>query len=156
MDAQQLRVDIVRPALTAIGLHSAAAENLVMGTAAQESHLKYVRQLGGGPALSLFQIEPTTYYDMWETYLDYRPELAGIIRKSISVDARPPASRLVWDMRLAAIMCRVRYRRVSEPLPDEHDIWAMAAYYKKYYNTIHGKATEQEFVDNYRLVATKS
>lgn len=60
MNGKQFRIEIVRPALVTIDLYSDAAENLVMGTAAQESHLDYVKQSGNGPALSLFQMEPAT------------------------------------------------------------------------------------------------
>lgn len=152
MDAKQLRIEIVRPALQSIDMHSEAAENLVMGTAAQESRLKYVRQLGGGPALSLFQMEPETYNDLWANYLDYRADVSAAIRKSLSTHTTPPAERLKWDMRLGAIMCRVHYRRRPEPLPDAGDVWGMAAFWKQHYNTVLGAGTEQEFVDNYRLV----
>ena len=49
LNAQQLRTLVVRPALQAIGAWSPAAENLVMGTAGQESRLTHLHQLGGGP-----------------------------------------------------------------------------------------------------------
>lgn len=152
MNADQFRRNIVRPALRAIGLHSVAAENLVMGTAAVESGLEYVRQLHNGPALSLFQIEPRTHDDIWENYLAYRRELAETLLAAIAAGERPPADRLIWDLRYSAIMCRIHYKRVPELLPDADDIWGMARYYKTFYNTVAGKAKEHDFVDSYRLV----
>ncbi len=155
MDANQLREFIVIPALKAIGYHSLAAENLIMGTAAQESHLKYIKQLGTGPALGLFQMEPATYDDIWNNYLKHRKGLSDVILDAIAYHgeaAQPDASRMVWDMRYAALMCRIHYLRVSAPLPDATDVWALAGYWKKYYNTVHGAGTEQEFVDNYARV----
>ena len=118
MDAKQLRELIVRPALVEVGLHSDAAENLVMGTAAQESNLKYVHQLGDGPAVGLFQMEPATHDDIWDNYLQYRDPLADKIFEAIEyndmVQKIPPSpERMTWDFRYAAIMCRVHYRRVS-------------------------------------------
>lgn len=154
MNANQLRRDIVRPALRLIGLHSDAAENLVMGTAAVESGLEYVRQLENGPALGLFQMEPATYDDIWSNYLAYREQLSRDIRYAISTAViRPPSDRMVWDLRLAAIMCRIHYLRQKPPLPDPSDVWAMAAYWKEHYNTPLGKGTEQKFVDKYALVS---
>ncbi len=152
MDARQLRELIVKPALEEVGLHSDAAEDLVMGTAAQESHLQYVKQLGGGPALSLFQIEPATYTDYWENYLAYQADLASEIRAACGFEGIPEPTRLVWDFKFASIMCRVHYRRISSPLPMHGDLPGYAAYWKKYYNTVHGAGTEEEFVENYELV----
>jgi hypothetical protein len=150
MDADQLRKAIVRPALGLIGVTS--GENLVMGTAAQESQLKYVKQLGSGPALGIYQMEPATYKDIWDNYLSYREELATKILDSIDATMIPTAERLIWDFRFATIMCRVHYRRVAEPLPDENDIPGMAQYWKTHYNTELGAGTVEEFIHNYALV----
>lgn len=58
MDKRQLR-NLIRRVLIGIGGYSEEAENLLMGTAAQESALgEYIRQLGNGPALGIFQMEP--------------------------------------------------------------------------------------------------
>lgn len=151
IDPIQLRELIVRPALVALNMHSEAAENLVMGTAAQESLLgKFLKQVGGGPALSIFQIEPATYQDYWDGYLADHPDVANLVRKAVCTnEGTPPAGRMVWDLRYAAMMCRIHYRRIRSPLPDAQDVWALAAYWKKYYNTVHGAGTEQEFVDHY-------
>ena len=157
MDATQFRELIVRPSLEEVGLHSDAAEDLVMGTAAQESHLQYVKQLGGGPALSLFQIEPATYNDYWDNYLQHREDLSDKIFEAIQYDDEvqkvpPDPERMVWDLKFASIMCRIHYRRISEALPQSGDVAGYAAYWKKYYNTVHGAGTEEEFVQNYELV----
>ena len=76
IDAEQLRKDIVRPAIEKIGLWSQEAEDLLIGTAAQESHLgTYLRQLGDGPALGIFQMEPATHNDIHENFLRYKHDL---------------------------------------------------------------------------------
>lgn len=138
--------------MQAIDLYSLAASNLVMGTAAQESHLEYVKQLGDGPALGLFQMEPATHDDIWRNFLDFRQDLSESICNSIDCPFKPPAERMVWDMRYAAIMCRVHYVRVPEVLPDALNVNDMARYWKKYYNTEAGAGTEAEFVENYKRV----
>lgn len=152
MNAHQLRIYIVRPALKEIGLWSEAAEDLVMGTAAQESHLEYVKQLGGGPALGLFQVEPMTYRDYWDNFIDDREDLRNSILHALRTVEEPRPDRVVWDLRYGAIMCRIHYRRIRSPLPSHGDIDGYAAYWKKYYNTVHGAGTEQEFVDNFKRV----
>ena len=58
LDASHLREVVIKPALPEIELWSPAAEELVLGTAIVESRLSFIKQLGSGPALGLWQIEP--------------------------------------------------------------------------------------------------
>ena len=152
INARHLRDLVVGPALRQVNLHSAAAENLVMGTASQESNLRHLRQHDEGPALGLWQMEPVTHDDIWATWLEYRPTIAVNVLLAIDAQNPPQAERLVWDLRYAAIMCRLRYRRVRDPLPHFDDVWALAQYWKDHYNTVHGRGQVHEFVNNYRNV----
>lgn len=54
----------------------------------------------------------------------------------------------------AAMMCRIHYRRVSEPLPAAGDLPAQAAYWKKWYNTELGAGTEAEYIEHWNQVMT--
>lgn len=152
IDAKQLREDIIRPALHSIGLWTAAAENLVIGTAAQESQLgTYVRQLGGGPALGIFQMEPATHRDIWDNYLRYQPDIRELMMMNyIPATTEPEANDLIGNLSYAAAMCRIHYRRVSEKLPAADDYSGLASYWKRHYNTVRGKGTEADFLANYR------
>jgi len=47
-------------------------------------------------------------------------------------------------------MCRMHYYRKSEPLPESDDVRALGEYWKKHYNTVKGKGTVDEFVENYK------
>ena len=123
------------------------AVNLVWGTGAHESAgFKYRKQLGGGPALSYFQIEPNTFNDIVSNFLKYKPKLVAKI-KSICDVSELNSNDLYLNDRLAICMCRVHYFRCKEPIPNS--IEGYAALWKLRYNTIHGKGTEQEFIDNY-------
>ena len=44
--------------------------------------------------------------------------------------------------------CRLKYYRVPKKLPS--DLEGQAAYYKKYYNSAHGKASEEEYIEQYK------
>lgn len=158
LHTQQFRELVVRPTLTFIGLWSPARENLLIGTALQESRLHYLKQLGKGPALSVYQIEPRTYQDLYDSYLAWRPDMQD------KVDAlcgrmntgKNKVLELVGNLNYATAMAAVFYRRVKEALPPPFDAQAMAAYYKRYYNTPAGKATVEgalpffkEAVDGY-------
>ncbi|KZC99678.1 MULTISPECIES: hypothetical protein [unclassified Thalassospira] len=149
IDASQLRLAVIRPVLKEAGVWSQAAENLVLGTAAQESCCgKYLVQLKGGPARGIFQMEPRTLDDIYDNYLSYRDDLRGTVDAWL-IGAIDKAENLTVNLAYAALMCRVHYLRRAEPLPKADDVRGMAVYWKRYYNTVHGKGTEQEFVENY-------
>ena len=148
MDAQAFRVDIIRPALKVTDLWSESAENLLLGTALAESNLDVVKQIGGGPALSFFQIEPATYADIM-SYLSRRRDLKDKIMSALYVDIMPDSSCLTWNIRLAALVARLIYWRQPDPLPSPDDAVGMASYWKIHYNTEQGSGTEQHFIDQW-------
>lgn len=151
--AQQLRDQVIRPVLVYLGMHSEAAENLLLGTAAQESHLgKYLTQLSG-PALGLFQIEPFTHDDIHHTYLAFRPQLA---KQVVTLTGTWPDrhAQLASNAGYAVAIARLKYYRIDEPLPAANDVEGLARYWKAHYNSPQGAGTVEEFVDNWhRYVA---
>jgi len=120
------------------GLHSEVAINLLMGTMAQESRFgTYMKQLGLGPALSPYQVEPSTFFWLRDHFKFKYPSIA-----LWTLDD------LLYDFRVSTIICRLRYRIVSAPLP-QNDVIELAMYWKKWYNTYKGAGTVPEFVANY-------
>lgn len=146
LDVPQFKSLVISPALAVIGLHSVAAEELLLGTALQESRLQYLKQIGPGPALGLFQMEPVTHDDIWNNYLSYRKDLAT---KVIRLTHNRVQASLATDLLYAAAMCRVHYRRVADALPAQGDYEAQAAYWKEHYNTFEGAGTEDEYLENW-------
>lgn len=154
IDAEQLRVDVIRPTLAALSMPSRAAENLLLGTAAVESRLgSYLRQVGGGPALGIWQCEPATHDDIWENYLRLRGPLRDTVRRLAPpllwsdnpvVMVKPDA--LIASHWYAAAICRLHYRRYPEPMPAEDDWRAMAELWKARYNTAAGAGTVEKFL----------
>lgn len=149
LDPRQFRELIVRPTLQSLDLHNNAAENLVWGTAAHESRLVYLRQNGGGPALGLYQIEPTTYADLCRNYLAPRAALEAGANRFLA-PAPSPTEQLVTNLAYATAICRLLYYRAAPPLPDAADIDGLAAYWKAHYNTSLGKGTAAEWAQHYR------
>ncbi|MGI9249901.1 MAG: hypothetical protein ACR2PR_01715 [Pseudohongiellaceae bacterium] len=134
---------------------SDSALNMLLGTAAQESHFgTYLRQLGNGPALGVFQMEPATHDDIWRNFIEYQPgiqaALDGALDGAMAYRGGPQAERMAHDLHYAAIMCRIHYYRVPEALPAWNDVNALAAYWKEHYNTHLGAGTVEEFVENYK------
>lgn len=148
MDQGQLRGLIAR-VLNAAHLHSPQALELLMGTAAQESHLgTYLHQIRG-PALGIFQMEPATEQDIWHNYLRYKPNLADTVARVCSV-AVPSSWALETNLAYQIIMARIHYHRVKSPLPDPGDVEGMGKYWDDHYNCNPDKGTVEEFVINYK------
>lgn len=144
---------VIREALETIDLYSLAAEQLLIGTAAQESGLIHLRQLGNGPALGYFQMEPDTHEDIWLSFLRFRKELQAKVCTLVQFGALGQEG-LVLNPHYAAGMARVHYLRDKEPLPEAGDVAGMAGTWKRVYNTEKGVGRPAEFVRNYeRLVA---
>ncbi|MXV44301.1 hypothetical protein GS501_04475 [Saccharibacter sp. 17.LH.SD] len=143
LDLSQLKAEIVRPTLKAIGLWSLAAENLLTGTALVESGGVYLRQLGSGPALGLWQMEPFTHDDCWQNFLKFpaHHSLADAILAMQSHD-QTPSGQLVSNLRYACAMARVKYLRAPAPLPSAQDAIDLSSYHKRWYNTQGGAADE--------------
>lgn len=155
IDKSQLRT-LVNQTITFLGLHSQAAEDLIMGTIAQESRMgTYIKQLGKGPALGICQMEPATHDDIWDNYLKYKPALANLLwtlsldNGMFTSDDKPDCTQMMGNLYYAIAMCRIHYLRKPDALPREGDVAGYAAYWKKYYNTSLGKGTTAEFLANY-------
>jgi hypothetical protein len=147
--ARNVLVNAIRPALNTLEMGGLAAEQLVLGTGIQESLLVHRQQLGGGPALGLFQMERATHDDCWENFLKFRTALADTVRQTLAAGQQPVADTMKVNDRYAAAMCRIRYRRVSDPLPAPNDLQAMANYWKQHYNTPLGAGTPEEFLEKW-------
>jgi hypothetical protein len=155
LNLQDFRVFVVRPALYRISKHSQAAENLVLGTAIHESHLKWLDQMtpGPGPAYGLFQMEKATHDDIWQNYLAYNDQLRqDVLRLASNTGGLPNVDELHGNLIYAAAMCRVHYARVPAPLPGGTDIEGLARYWKQYYNTPLGKGTVEQATEAFRMV----
>ena len=147
-DKRQFR-SLVDRVTTEIGLYHPAATNLILGTAAQESRFgTYLRQIGGGPALGVFQVEPETESSIWHDYIVYRQSMIDSMLNILGL-LGPDPLRLEGDLIYQIALCRIQYRRKPEPLPDEIDIEGLGRYWKTWWNTEAGKGTVKEFIDNY-------
>ncbi len=140
---QKFLLDEIEPALRAIDLFSENAAQLLLGTAIVESALKYREQLGGGPALGFFQMEPNTHNDIWNNYLKYRKPLRDKLTLLLTSDDK--LNELKLNDKYGAAMARIHYKRVSESIPNLNDIPTMSKYWKKYYN-VSGKRPAEDYV----------
>lgn len=128
---------------------SEEAVELLMLTAAQETHLgRYFHQVRG-PARGFFQVEPATE----------RGLLADLQKKGGTLWQKMQSLMLgstrfldmIYSVPYQVAMARYFYFTKPGAIPKE--LGAQADYYKKYYNTYLGKATVAEAIDNYRRYA---
>jgi len=155
MSPDDFIVDIIKPSLEHIHLYSLSAAQLLLATAIQESRLVYRKQIGG-PALSYFQIEPDTHFDIWENFLKYRNRLSDRVIGLMSKPSADKLNELENNDKYAAAIARIHYLRVPAPLPDLNNIPDMAAYWKRYYNTELGRGTEDEFIENWNKLGAEA
>ncbi|MCG8317469.1 MAG: hypothetical protein MI976_29980 [Pseudomonadales bacterium] len=150
--ALEFKHRIIKPVLEKLKLSSAAAEELLLGTAVQESlNFTYRRQVGGGPARGYYQMEPATHDDIWNNYLKYRPDLAAIVDSFVHSNSVDRYEALENNDEYASAMARVHYLRVPAALPAQGDLVGQANYWKQYYNTPLGKGLPQEYIEKWNL-----
>ncbi len=147
---------VIRPALKLMEgvndsqlprFNTMAAEQLLVGTAAQESGgFLYLRQKGPGPALGIFQIEPRTFHDLWSRL---SPSLRAVLIAEAGAFS-PTPDMVAWNHRFGAMMARLKYRDDPNPLPNAGDIPGMAWAWKRGYNTVKGDGTVEEFISSWR------
>lgn len=153
LDPTQFRNEVVRPALKSLGprFYSEAAEGLVLGTQITESNIgsvTHLRQSGNGPALGVFQIEPPTFWDIYNRYLGARPEIMKNLQPLMT--GEEPLRQLVTNLSFAAAICRLRYWMDPAPLPTYEDADGMGATWKRVYNTHLGAGDPAHFAAIYR------
>lgn len=148
---EHLREYVIRPVLHHLGLYSEAAEELLVLTAAVESQGgQYLHQLGKGPAVGIYQMEPATHDSLWANYLRYRHDLADKVHELelpsfYGDDAREMAGNLYY----ATAMARVFYLSKPGAIPKAADVRGLAAYWKIYFNTHLGAGTVEKAVQAY-------
>ncbi len=139
--ATDLRSLVIRPTLEQLDDWSPAAENLLLGTAAQESqlgfrlhnsHLQSSQNQGQG----LYRISPNTHIQVWDEFLITDPELASRLRGLASQQQflKAPHQELITNLSYATGVAWMIYKRHRVALPDANDIEAMGAYWLQYFS----------------------
>jgi len=127
--------------------YSLAAEKLLLGTAAQESHLG--QMVGNDKGLVMYQMLVSTEQDIWKNFLS-QPKHKVLAKKVHDLQH-------VNAWYYAVAMVRVHYWRHRPSIMTEAGEWSykdlnvdeMARVWKKYYNTKLGRGTVGDFKANY-------
>jgi len=135
MYAKDLRELVIRPTLLLLDDWSTAAENLLLGTAAQESQLGFRMQNKHTKGLGLYGISETTHIQVWDEFLVTDPELASRVRGLASQQQflKFPHAELVTNLGYATGIAWMVYKRNKIQLPNENNIAGMANCWQTHY-----------------------
>lgn len=157
-DCSQFKEYIVKPSVSALGLPNADdAIQLLLMTCAQETdfgHYLLQKQIGYSGGVGIYQMESFNYHAIWDNMVQPYPAMRQKVKQYFGYDVKPMIQRMVSDLGLATMMARLFYARIEEPLPKLVNVNAMAAYYKKYWNTDKGAATIEQVLANYHKYVT--
>lgn len=149
-NCSQFRTLIIEPVLSKMQVYSKESEEILVFTCAAESLGGYYLTQVKGPAIGIYQMEPATYTDIWVNYIRNKNNLATLLAIHFQCSRIPDVDRMIWDLHFATVMARIHYLRVKEPLPLATDVDGMWEYYKKYYNTVKGKASKDKSIEKYQ------
>lgn len=145
MTPQQYLDTAIVPAAQNLGIYTLPHLQIGFGTCGQESGFQNIRQIGGGPAIGPFQMEPATHNSLIANFVRYRPHIEAALTKLLG-NVQPSIDLLMTNQTYAAMMMYIKYMDCPGAIPD--DLEGQAAYYKKYYNGP-GAATTAEYIGKY-------
>lgn len=152
MNSQQMLDVVIVPTLQLMQQHgnydTLDARMLLLATIAVESDMGLYNRQIKGPAVSPFQLEPTTIYSTamnWDAW----PKMIGIVKNLSMLHMIDTKDRLVTECevnsRLACLIARGKYAMDPERIPGFDDKYGLFCYYKRIYNTEAGATTWHKF-----------
>tara|TARA_Y100000310_G_scaffold109498_1_gene107950 strand:- start:182 stop:643 length:462 start_codon:yes stop_codon:yes gene_type:complete len=132
--------------LKKINMHSKDAAAMVYATGMAESGYKYLSQMGDGPAIGFFQLEPATMKDIMDNYVAYRKPILKSLQ-DLGYKDSDSEYRVKSNIALQVAFCRLKYRRDPFPLPMWWNKKDQSEYWKRAYNTELGKGTVEHFLE---------
>ncbi len=147
--ADEFRQLVIRDTLKSLGEWAPAQENLLLGTAAQESNMGL--SLKRGRLLGIYHISPNTHRAVWDKYLLHHPELASRVRGMAGQHSfiGDPHGELISNLKYTTAIAWLIYRRCDEVLPASDDIPGLARYWHRHFRS-KASASVTEFISNYQ------
>lgn len=135
--AADLREIVIRPTLLLLNEWSPVAENLLMGTAAQESQLGFRIYSDPLKGLGIYRISAQTHVQIWDDFLVKDPELASRLRGLASQQQflKDPHSELVSNLSYASGVAWMLYKQHQIKFPDNPKVQDLAKIWQTYYCT---------------------
>ncbi|WP_449523068.1 hypothetical protein [Cellvibrio sp.] len=153
--ASDLRELIIKPYLQGLGEYSDVAENLLLGTAAQESLLGLHCYCAQTKGLGLYRITAEKHLELWDTYLVQFPDLASQQRGLASQQQflKHPHNELMSNLTYATGMAWMLYRRSAIDTSKPADISALAQLWANHFdNGTNCPRNADDFIQVYRTL----
>lgn len=149
LSADQLRHLIIRETLKELGDWSQDRENLLLGTAAQESGLG--KNLKEGRLAGIYHISPATHRAIWDKYLIKQPELASVIRGLAGQRSflKDPHGELISNLKYATAIAWLIYKRTDKELPQGSSLEDLARFWHRHFHT-RASGRIEDFVASFR------
>jgi len=147
--ADDLRCLVIRETLKYLGEWSQAAENLLVGTAIQESGLGF--SLKENRRLGIFHISANAHRAVWDHHLVHYPELASQVRGLAGQHAfiEDPHGELLTNLKYATAIAWCIYRKAGQPLPEADDIDGLGLFWQQHFHA-RPSGHASDFVRNYK------
>ena len=148
-NADDLRYLVIRDTLKYLGEWSQSAENLLVGTAIQESGLGF--SLKQNRRLGIFHISANAHRAAWDHHLVHHPELASQVRGLAGQHAfiDDPHGELLTNLKYATAIAWCIYRKAGQPLPEADDIEGLGLFWKQHFHSS-SSGSASDFVRNYK------
>ncbi|ACO79456.1 hypothetical protein AvCA_33010 [Azotobacter vinelandii CA] len=142
--ASELSKYVIRPTLLYLGRPSAAAEALLLGTAATQSALGEALHQRQG--YGLYGIGAASHLQLWDRYLARNPDLASHVRGLASQQAFliAPHLELTVNLRYATAIAWLLVESQPLPLPGADDLPGLARIWCRVFRP---EGKPQEFVN---------
>ena len=130
-----LREAIIRPTLEVLGEWSQNAENLLLGTAAQESQLGFRLHSESDNGLGLYRISARTHTQIWDKFLINDPNLASTLRGLASQQQflKKTHHELIVNLSYATGVAWMIYKHHGLILPYNPSVYELAQSWASYY-----------------------
>ena len=155
MNKTQLEELVVKPTIQEIpkGYSDEALLAMMMIIAHESLRGKYLKQVGG-PALSIYQMEPATYHSIWkfgDSIWDNALKLGFITTLDFNPCNKtyPKPERMIYDLRFATFMARQRLFMKPKKIPK--GMGAISRYLKENWNSSLGAADDLSYMKDYKI-----
>jgi hypothetical protein len=160
IDSKELLDEFIRPTLRKFSIDISGADYLLLGTAAQESHLQFYihhNKCQQNKGLGLYQITHEMHWDVWDNYLAYNADMASAVRGLASQHTflTNPDAKLTTNLDYATAIAWLIYKKNSVKLPKQPTNKELAKCWFNYY-VHHKTANQNDFVNNYETYINQS
>ncbi len=163
----ELRKLVVKPTLESLNAYSEATENLIVGTAAQESELGFHLNIGPTEAnhnqdmgYGIYRITAKEHQQVWDCYLVNHPQLASDIRGLASQHEflKNPHLELATNLSYATAIAWAIYQSNGATALADEDLPSMAqTWFSCFHHSAENNGSPENFTENYRrlVITTK-